>query len=37
VYVALTACVVGVYVLVVGYLGATFRVDGHCASVFSAV
>jgi signal transduction histidine kinase len=31
VYVALTACVVGVYVLVVGYLGATFRVDGSLA------
>ncbi len=31
VYGALTACVVGLYVLVVGYLGAVFRVDNNLA------
>ncbi|MGH3148895.1 MAG: histidine kinase, partial [Rubrobacter sp.] len=29
VYGALTACVAGIYVLVVGYLGTTFRLDGN--------
>ena len=29
VYGALTACIVGIYVLVVGYLGVLFRVDGN--------
>ncbi len=31
VYGTLTACVVGIYVLVVGYLGATFRTGGNLA------
>lgn len=31
VYAALTACVVGVYVIVVGYLGALLRTDGNLA------
>ena len=31
VYAALTACVVGIYVLVVGYLGALFRTGGDLA------
>lgn len=31
VYGAMTACVVGIYVLVVGYLGALFRVDDNLA------
>ena len=31
VYGTLTACVVGIYVLVVGYLGTLFRVDGNLA------
>jgi hypothetical protein len=31
VYGALTACVVGIYVIVVGYLGALFRTSGNLA------
>jgi len=29
VYVALTACIIGIYVLIVGYLGATFKVEDN--------
>jgi signal transduction histidine kinase len=36
VYTALTACVVGVYVLVVGYIGVSFRARGDVVSLLAA-
>jgi hypothetical protein len=36
VYGALTACIVGVYVLVVGYVGAVFQVHGDAVSLLAA-